>query len=142
LTRLVHFGALPGGLKKKAEAVAYVDAAMIAATRLGVKLNEVFRAAKDAYAKVGFADEWQLHHQGGPAGYDPREFLATDAVDVPVGLGQAYAWNPSITGCKSEDTVLVGENRNEILSIIESWPTIPVEVDGQIIERPAILVIE
>ena len=142
LTRLVHFGALPDELLKKTEAVAYVDAAMIAATRPGVKLNEVFQVAIAAYKEVGFADEWHLHHQGGPAGYDPREFVATNAVDVPVGEGQVFAWNPSITGCKSEDTILIGEDRNEILSSTEGWPTIPVDINSQVIERPAVLVID
>jgi antitoxin VapB len=130
---------LPDDLKRKAEAVAYIDAAMIAATRPGKTVAEVFQAAKDAYAKVGFADEWHLHHQGGPAGYDPREFVATAAADIPVGMGQAYAWNPSITGCKSEDTILVGETGNEIMSEIDGWPTMDVEVDGETIKRPAIL---
>jgi antitoxin VapB len=142
LTRLVHFGTLPNELKEKADAVAYVDAAMIAATRPGEQVNKIFRIAKASYSKVGFPDEWYLHHQGGPAGYDPREFIATDAVDTPVGVGQVYAWNPSITGCKSEDTILVGEDNNEILSAIEGWPSILVEINGQAIERPAILVID
>jgi antitoxin VapB len=140
LTRLVHFGPLTDELKEKEAKVAYVDASMIAATRPGKTAADIFQLAKEAYAEVGFAGEWQLHHQGGPAGYDPREFVATDAVDVPVGVGQAYAWNPSITGAKSEDTILIGEQSNEILSAIQDWPMIPVEVDGQIIERPAILI--
>jgi antitoxin VapB len=142
LTRLVHFGHLPGELEKKAEAVARVDASMILTTRPGKTVADIFQITKDTYAKAGFADEWQLHHQGGPAGYDPREFIATEAVGEPIGVGQAYAWNPSITGCKSEDTILVGETGNEILTVIDGWPTIPVEVDCQTIERPAILVIE
>lgn len=142
LTRLVHFGILPDELKRKAEAVAYVDAVMITATRPGKVVNEVFQAGKAAYARTGFTDEWHLHHQGGPAGYDPREFIATDNVDVPVGAGQAYAWNPSITGCKSEDTILVAEDGNEILSAISGWPARTVEVDGQVIERPDILVVD
>ncbi len=140
LTRLVHFGPLPDELKKKADSVAYIDAAMIAYTRPGKTVADIFQDTKNAYAKVGFPDEWQLHHQGGPAGYDPREFIATDAWDVPVGVGQTYAWNPSITGCKSEDTILVGEAENEILSVVNGWPTISVVVDGHAIERPAILV--
>jgi antitoxin VapB len=142
LTRFVHFGELPAELQKKAQAVAHVDAAMIAATRPGVKLNEVFQAGKAAYAEVDFPNQWHLHHQGGPAGYDPREFVATDAVNVPIGLGQVYAWNPSITGCKSEDTILVGEENNDILSAIAGWPVIPIEVNGQVILRPEILVID
>ena len=142
VTRLVHFGPLPAELKARAEAVAYVDAAMIAATRPGKAVNEVFRSAKAAYTRVGFSDEWHLHHQGGPAGYNPREFVATDAVETSIGAGQVYAWNPSITGCKSEDTILVGEDSNEILSAISGWPTRQVEVGGAVFERPEILVID
>jgi len=142
LTRLIHFGALPVEVQEKMKAVAYVDAAMIAATRPGNNVRDVFQIAKDAYAKVGFAGEWQLHHQGGPAGYDPREIIVTDAADVPVGIGQAYAWNPSITGTKSEDTILVGEQGNQVISEIPDWPTISIEINGQVFERPAILEIK
>ncbi len=142
ITRLVHFGPLSDELKRKSEAVATIDATMIAATRPGKTTADVFQAALDAYSDVGYPGEYQLHHQGGPAGYDPREFLATPAVDVPIAVGQAYAWNPSITGCKSEDTILVLEEGAEIISVIDGWPTIPVEIYGQTIERPAILVIE
>lgn len=142
VTRLVHFGPLPDELQRKSQAVAEVDAAMLAATRPGRQLNEVFEHTRQAYARVGFPEEWQLHHQGGPAGYDPREFLATASADVPVGVGQAYAWNPSIRGTKSEDTMLVGETRNEVLTLSPDWPTLEIKVTGETIARPAILVVE
>ncbi len=56
-----------------------------------------------------------------------------------VEIGQVYAWNPSITGTKSEDTILVGEDENEILTEIKGWPTYSVEVNRRIYQRPAIL---
>jgi antitoxin VapB len=142
ITRLVHFGSLPDDLRRKSEAVAFIDAAMIAATRPGATAADVFQTTVDAYARVGYPDEYQLHHQGGPAGYDPREFINTPAMDIPISVGQAYAWNPSITGCKSEDTILVGERGNEIMTAIHGWPSIPVEINGQTIARPAILVVD
>jgi antitoxin VapB len=142
ITRLVHFGALPDEIKQKEAKVAYIDAVMIAETRPGKTIADVFQAAKDAYLEVGFPMEWQLHHQGGPAGYDPREFVATDAIDVPVGVGQVYAWNPSITGAKSEDTILIGEHENKVISAISDWPTVSIEVGNQTIDRPSILVLE
>jgi Xaa-Pro aminopeptidase len=139
VTRLVHFGPLPEELRRKAEAVARVDATFIAATRPGHTLGQIFRRATEAYAATGFPDEWQLHHQGGPAGYEPREYLATpDSADV-VSVGQTYAWNPSITGTKSEDTILVGDEGNEVLTSIDGWPTLTVTVDSQEYTRPAIL---
>jgi antitoxin VapB len=139
LTRLVHFGRLPDDLCRKAKAAAQVDATFIAATRPGCLLGEVFQRGMSAYAASGFPDEWHLHHQGGPAGYEPREYVATPHSTDVVSIGQVYAWNPSITGTKSEDTILVGEAANEVLTAIENWPTLSVTVNGQTFARPAIL---
>jgi len=139
VTRLVYFGSLPDEIRRKAEAVARVDAAMIAATRPGQSLGEVFRYAMQAYAQNGYPDEWKLHHQGGLAGYEPREVIATPDSAERVLPGQVYAWNPSITGAKSEDTILIGQGGNEILTRIPAWPAITVEVGGETLERPAIL---
>lgn len=139
ITRLVHFGRLPDDLRRKAEAVALVDARMIEATRPGRKLRDIFGVAIEAYRAAGFAGEWHLHHQGGLAGYTPREIVATPQAEAEVVVGQAYAWNPSISGTKSEDTILVGEQENEVLTSIPAWPMTPVMVNGRMIHRPAIL---
>ncbi len=139
VTRLVYFGHLPDDLRRKMIGVASIDAAFIASTRPGRALNQVFQRATEAYALTGFPNEWHLHHQGGPAGYEPREWVATPASTEVVTAGQVYAWNPSITGAKSEDTLLVGSGGNEILTAMPGWPMLLVEADGQNIPRPAIL---
>lgn len=139
ITRLVHFGPLPQQLTDKAHAVARVDAALIAATRPGRRLSEIFDRARRVYAETGFGDEWQLHHQGGAAGYEPREYLGTPTASEVVSAGQAYAWNPSIAGSKSEDTILVGQDHNETMTAVDDWPAYRVHIDGQTILRPAIL---
>jgi antitoxin VapB len=139
LTRLVHFGKLPDEVRQKGGLIAQIDAEMIAATRPNNTLGDVFQKAQAAYAYAGFPDEWQLHHQGGSAGYAPREITATPESTQPILPGQAFAWNPSITGVKSEDTILVGERSNEIITEMADWPTIDVLIGDQIIRRPAIL---
>jgi Xaa-Pro aminopeptidase len=139
VTRLVHFGPLPDEVRHKAEAVARIDAEMIAATRPGSTLGNVFSRAQSAYAAAGFPDEWKLHHQGGSAGYAPREVTATPATTEPILLGQAFAWNPSIAGAKSEDTILVGEDSNEVITEMAGWPSMEVQVGEQVLKRPAIL---
>ena len=53
--------------------------------------------------------------------------------------GQAFAWNPSITGTKSEDTVLVAGADSEVMSAIAGWPTVEASVDGRTWKRPAVL---
>jgi antitoxin VapB len=139
LTRFVHFGPLPKELRRKAEATAQIDATLIAATRPGKTLAQVFKEGVTAYDATGFADEWQLHHQGGPAGYEPREIVATPASPEMVASGQVYAWNPSITGVKSEDSVLIGADNNTILTEIEGWPVTELTIAGRKTKRPAIL---
>jgi len=139
ITRLVHFGTMPDDLKRKAQAVAEIDAAMITATRPRTSLGQIFSLTQTKYTETGYENEWQLHHQGGPAAYLPREFVATPGDNFAVEVGQVYAWNPTITGSKSEDTILVGPDGNEILTEIPGWPVIEVEVDGEVIPRPATL---
>ena len=139
VTRLVHFGRLPDELRRKAEAVARVDATFLAATRPGRTLGEVFQEAAATYAECGFPDEWQWHHQGGPAGYEPREYLAMPRCEDLVQAGQAYAWNPSIAGTKSEDTILVTGSGVEVLTAFDGWPNLSVAIGDTQYARPTIL---
>ena len=139
ITRLIHFGSLPEDLRLKEKACAYIDAVLIQATRPGATLGEVIEHELQAYKEVGYPDEWKEHHQGGAAAYEPREFFGLPGSQVPVRLGQAYAWNPSIQGIKSEDTILVGESENEQATQISGWPALEVETGGQTISRPAVL---
>lgn len=142
ITRLVHFGPLPDELQHKANMVARIDAIFIHATRPGRKQSEIFGEAVAAYQATGYPHEWKLHHQGGPAGYEPREWVVTPNTEDRVQEAQVYAWNPSITGTKSEDTILIGKSGNENLTKIDGWPIQGIEIEGEIIERPAILKID
>ena len=119
MTRSVHFGPPPPELRRRHEAVCRVDAALRDATRPGVRWCDAFAVAQRAYAEHGFDGEWKLHHQGGPLGYAPRDFLATPVETRTVRERQLVAWNPSITGTKSEDTML---SDGEVLTAIDHWP--------------------
>src|SRR6185436_18658845 len=46
----------------------------------------------------------------------------------------AAAWNPSITGTKSEDTILADADGHQFLTRGGNWPTLTVEHDGQRLE--------
>lgn len=139
ITRFIHFGAIPPSLKSKAEALAKVDATFITATQPGITMGEIFIKAIKAYEKAGFPDEWKLHHQGGLCGFEPREVAATPETPDVVTAGQVYAWNPSITGTKSEDTILINKEGFDVLTETSDWPTIPVSMNGKTIKRPHIL---
>jgi antitoxin VapB len=118
-TRLVHFGALPDQLRRKHDAVVRVDAALHAATVPGARWCDALAAGLRTYAEQGFPGEWELHHQGGPMGYEPRDFLATPGEERTIRERQLVGWNPSITGTKSEDTIL---SAGEVLTAMDDWP--------------------
>lgn len=139
VTRLVYFGSLPDELQRKQAALAVVDATFLAGTRPNTRLGHIVAQAQESYRLGGFGDEWRLHHQGGPAGYEAREYLGVPGSQDEVHAGQVFAWNPSITGTKMEDSVLVGADENVVLTAIDGWPVIPVEIGGRVYERPAIL---
>jgi Xaa-Pro dipeptidase len=139
VTRLVHFGPLPEELKKKHRAVCQVDLRFILATKPGRRVADVYADGVAEYAAAGYADEWKLHHQGGGIGYLPREFIGTPSSAEVVYENQAFAWNPSITGTKVEDTILVTAAGAEVLTPTPDWPMIEVTVDGVTMARPAVL---
>jgi len=142
ITRLIHFGRIPDDLRRRIEATAQVNAVYIACSRPGSSLSEVLAAGQEAYARVGFADEWRWHLQGGLTGYEPREVLATSTSQDTITLGQVLAWNPTIAGAKVEDTILVGQQSNEILTRTSLWPITTIQVPGTASEVPCALALE
>lgn len=139
LSRLISVGGVSQTLRKKTEAVALVNARLWNATRPGVTGAELYAVASQAYESVGFADEIDKHHQGGAAGYKTREWVAHPASGDVVQDQQAFAWNPSITGTKVEETVLVGADGIEVLTASSIFPSIAIEIDGKNYSSPGIL---
>src|SRR5262249_37248162 len=110
MTRLVHFGRGPPGLARKHAAGWAGDEGLVDATRPGTTWASVLAAGIRAYRAEGFAREWKLHHQGGPMGYECRDFCVTPSSKGRVAPLQMVGWNPSITGTKSEDTILSADS--------------------------------
>ena len=139
LTRLVHFGPLSLDLKLRHRACLTVECAMWAASGPGAESGLAFRAGAAEYNLQGFPGEWKKHHQGGPTGYETRDYLATMEEKRKIQMNQALAWNPSITGTKSEDTILVTAKGLEVLTPTPSWPMVKINYGGRFYSRPSIL---
>lgn len=139
LTRMVAFGELDGERAARHRAVTRVDARLLLQSRPGAPLADVLAQGIQEYESEGFAGEWRLHHQGGLTGYAGREVFATPSADHHLQAAQAVAWNPSITGTKSEDTALVTDDGPELLTLSATWPKVPVEVAGGVVDRPLVL---
>ena len=138
MTRTVAFDA-PDWFEDRHRAAARVEATALRATEAAAAgdltdgedapdtAGDVFAALREAYDAVGFADEWEKHHQGGAAGFAGREWIATPGSDDPVRRPMGYAWNPTVQGTKSEDTHLVTADLTERLTKTGQWPTHEVE---------------
>ncbi len=138
LTRMVHFGSPDDELMSRHDAVVRVDAHMISSSVPGNTLRDVFMIAAAQYEAEGFPGEWELHHQGGLTGYAGREIFATPHSHHRLEAHQACAWNPSITRVKSEDTILTNDEGPEVITRTSDWPQKQVEINGALLERPAI----
>ncbi|HEY3109220.1 MAG TPA: M24 family metallopeptidase, partial [Chloroflexota bacterium] len=140
ITRFVALHALNDELKRRWRQVSQVAAYFTLATRPGRPWAEIFRGATELYAELGYPGEHELHHQGGPTGYRGRDFLATFDSPGVVAPHQAAAWNPSITGTKSEDTIVVSEDGHRFLTRNGEWPMLTVEHAGQRMEFADVLI--
>jgi len=117
-----------------------VDLAVNTLTRPGRTLGQVFADLQKAYADNGHPEQWRHHHQGGSTGYAGREEFARPGSQVTVRENQAFAWNPSITGVKSEDTMVCTPAGFEFLTRpTADWPTLSARFEDQEANRPDIL---
>ena len=132
-TRTVAFDNAPEWLDDRHHKAMRVEATALAATRDASggsgdgsesgTAGDVFDAITDAYDDLGEPDEWRNHHQGGAAGFAGREWIATPDGDERVDAPMAYAYNPTVRGAKSEDTVLVTDEGVDVLTRTGEWPT-------------------
>ena len=139
LTRIATIGKASDELIEKTTAAAFVNASLWHATREGIEGRELYAIAAEAYAKVGYADEIDKHHQGGAAGYRTRDWVAHPECVDQVQANQAFAWNPSITGTKVEETVIAAGGQCEVITASPGWPTITHTIDGVEYHSPGIL---
>lgn len=136
LTRFVYFGE-PSNLERELHmATVTVEAAALSASTPGTSLGKVFEAMVSAYADAGFPGAERDHHQGGPCGYLARDAVArADSVEL-IQERNALAWNPSLPGAKSEDTVVTAAAGVEVLTVDPDWPM----MEGPAGPRPDLLV--
>ena len=105
-----------------------INDAVLEASKSGGTWGESMQALAKAYEMAGRKDQWREHFQGGPIGFEQREFeLAPTQSDSPFWylareVDTAVAWNPSLRGgAKIEETYLIGSEL-ELLSVTPHWP--------------------
>jgi Xaa-Pro aminopeptidase len=139
LTRIVCAGPVPEELQRRTLAAARVNAQLFAATRPGATGAQLYEVAARSYIEEGFPCEERLHHQGGACGYNTRDWLAHPKCSEQVQVNQAFAWNPSVTGTKVEETCIAFADGVEVITNTPCWPQLTVQVNGQQFVAPDVL---
>jgi Xaa-Pro aminopeptidase len=139
LTRFVYFGKLPKELREKYEANVFIDCTLMAHSRPRVPARDVLQKGIEAYKEKGYPEEWKFHHQGGPIGYTGRDYRVNFKTPDIIQENQAFTWNPSITGTKSEDTIIVTSKGPEMITHPFLYPTLSLSVAGISFIRPNVL---
>ncbi|WP_312433612.1 M24 family metallopeptidase [Lacrimispora sp.] len=141
VTRFVSIGEPSIDLKKKFHALAAVEFSFIKETKAGNSLGNIIKKAIQTYQDIGFSEQWNFHHQGGITGFMARECKPWITSDELVQNNQAFSWNPSIVGAKIEDTILVNNNKTEILTYTGEFKYVEYNDSGNVIKIPDILII-
>ncbi len=129
LSRRAYFGEPTPDLAKAWKDTPKLEAAFLAATRVGGTLGGVIAAAEKSYREAGFPEEWKLRDQGGPllTGEYPERVLPGDK--TPIQPGMVLAWSPMAGGARYQDTYLVRPDGSlENLTAPQTWPAVTARV--------------
>jgi Xaa-Pro aminopeptidase len=142
ITRMVYFGKLPEDLKTQYRKTIDIENKIAAMTKPGLDDIEILEESKKLYAEAGCPEMWKVHHQGGPQSYTNGFYLITPSRHEKVQLNQVYGYNPSITGTKTEDAIIITEEGPLFATFPVYFPKLTSVIDGKEFVRPGILEIE
>ncbi len=113
--------------------LAAIQSMVVSHAKPGNSYGMLYGTLDEGYRIFGHAGGWREHFQGGPIGYQQREFEISPEdgtskwYDQVVKPGSAVAFNPSLSGgFKVEDTYLVASTVAECITRSEDWPLIEV----------------
>ncbi len=141
VTRMVHFGKPTEQLINQYKNNVEIECIMIEKTKPGRRMNEPVLAAIEEYEKRGYHNEWKLHHQGGAMGYFARDVRVTPQTEEIIRNNQAFCWNPTISGTKSEDGFIATHDGPIMITKPFVFPTIKIEMNGMEFVKPFLLVL-
>ncbi|MGL5956358.1 MAG: M24 family metallopeptidase [Brevinema sp.] len=110
--------------KEYNSSVAKINAEMIAASRLGTHSSSLWESMLKSYKTHKVEEEYLNHHQGGAIGFESREWILRPNLDETLLEHQLLAWNPTLRGTKSEETVIIAKESPKVLTITGDFPTL------------------
>ena len=104
------------------------------------EIYETWNRVERIYEKFGHSEEWHFADQGCVTGYELCEAPIVPKSQLKLAAGMPIFWQSSIEQAMSADTILVGEKGFDVLTPMENWPVVKVDVKGVSIQRPDVLI--
>ncbi len=142
ITRMLHFGRPEARFLQQFQDNLEIDFRMTEATKPGITAKVPFEVGLETYRRLGHQDEWRLHHQGGAMGYYARDIKVTSETEDLIVENQAYCWNPSISGTKTEDGFIATVNGQIFITKPIIYPKVEFKVNGVTMIKPGLLIID
>ena len=103
------------------------------------EIFEVWDRVQRIYEKFGVSEEWRHAEQAEIIGYRVNEVPIVPKSEFRLASRMAVHWHPSVGPAVAGDTILLADDSFEILTPMENWPKLTVEVKGSAIHCPDIL---
>jgi hypothetical protein len=95
------------------------------------KLNRI-------YEKFGVEKTWRQSELGYITGYAPVEHLLIPDDPVIIKPGMSIFWNPAVNSVIAGDTLLIKDHQYQVVTPIEHWPILTVQVRGHSVICPSV----
>jgi hypothetical protein len=139
VSRTVSFGEPPGILLDSHQLAALVQATGMFFSQAGWELTETWLRVQRIYEKFGVPEEWRHAEQAEVIGYEACELPVTSQSVHQLASGSALFWHPSVNAAACGDTILVLPDRCEVITGVDDWPQLGVQVKGTTINVPDVL---
>ena len=140
VSRTVSFGTPSKELRS-----AHLDCLLVESTGIFFsqrqwEIDETWSRVERIYDKFGHTEEWHFSDQGCVTGYELCEAPITPRSEYRLQAGMPVYWHSSIGPALVSDTVLITDEGLSIVTRMENWPRVDIDVKGVTLSRPDILV--
>ena len=139
-SRTISFGTPPKEVRETHLSCLLVQATSMFFTQRNWEIFETWKRAERIYEKYGHSEEWHFADQGCVTGYELCEAPITPGSQFRLAAGMPVYWHPSIGAAMTADTILIKSKGFEVLTPMENWPQLEVDVKGVKIPRPDVLI--
>jgi Xaa-Pro dipeptidase len=133
------------GTPTKEVRAAHLDCLLVEATGIFFsqrqwEIFETWNRVERIYDKFGHTEEWHFSDQGCVTGYELCEAPIAPRSEYRLQAGVPVYWHSSIGPALVSDTVLVTGEGVSIVTRMENWPKVEIDVKGVKLSRPDILI--